>query len=613
MARSAFGSPGSLLRCVDMIRSSARFAIACLGPLLFCLTPTRAETGGELELFASTFRPHTNTAYVYVRNTGAQPATFRRLLIDGRAESAELYPVDPARKAHWFDCIPPTVPPRGVAQVRVNLREAPAAKGVGLSVEMDGATKPFKAVVKPAAPKAVFTDIGFNPDGSTVTLFVGGDDLKIQRVSIDGEDVTARSDLRGGETFRGTAVVSARPATPLARGSYHTYQVASADGRVATYTARTLPGRFIIGTYGNADHFAAYAENGLNHYTSFRQITPELTKKLASLNLRGGPVPFVGGIFHLKTKAWIPFDIEKSRQNIAAIKDSGAVDFYVAPDEPDGYDAAAKERGMHGRAIVAMRQLAAEVDPATPTLVQIDNSMRPHNYRIYAEAMDCSATHRYNLGQEFFTGDREATGELRASAQPNPYLWVTQFYPVREKAGERVAYNGRFPLPGEMHIQMLEALANGSKGVIHYIHSGSTGGRGGAGSDAALWASMKPMHEQLAAAGPIVARSTPTTWASASTTDARAVALLADPANVLVVITNQAAVSTKTGFGVPPLRNVDVTVALPTWAPLTEVVEIAPGGQLKPIPFKKQGDTLVVPIESLDVGTILWLRGVQAK
>jgi hypothetical protein len=568
------------------------------------------QPAASLALQGTWYRSHSQTAYVYVRNDSDKPLKLTELQIDGQVESAEPWPLDEKRKAHWFDFIPATVASGAVSQVRVNLRDAVPSEGVKLSINTD-AGAPLVANVLPTEPAIYFADIAFAKDGSTATLFLAGADATITRVLMDGVDITDKSDLRGATSFKGTAAVVVRPAAPLARGSYHVFEAITADGRAARYASRTLADDFILGTYGNPESFQLYKDNALNTYVSFRNLTPPQLDQLKALGISAGPVPFVGGHFDPKTKAWLPYDAEKSKENLEALKAAGGVAFYANTDEPDGYDSAAKTLGMHGRVTVAARQLAEQIDPGTPSFIQIDNSLRPHNYHVYAEAMDYSCTHRYNLGQEFLAGDREATAQLRNSSQPQPYFWVTQLYPVREKEGERVAYNGRDPVPGEMQMQMLEAVSNGSKGIVHYIHSGSRGGRGGSGLNQPLWDAMKPFHQQLAVAGPVIARSTPTNWASSSVPEARTVALLGDANDVIVSVTNQSVVSGKTEFTVPQLKNVTVTISLPQWVEWKEIVEVLPGGTTRPLNAKNENGNAIVTLDAVDVGTILWIRGGQ--
>lgn len=583
------------------------FRLILLG--LLNVVPAAAAAGDDkVAVHATWFRPATGAAYVYLRNNTGNPVSLAKLSIDGRPESAAPWPLDPNRQADWFDCIPETVAPGQIAQVRVHLREPARTQPVALTIETSDGTRTNCTI--PAEPPALaFSDITFARDGRGASLFVHGD-ATITQVFLDGRDATTACDLRGATAFHGTAAVFYQPAEPLARGSYHTWEARTADGRRAIYTARTLANDFILGTYGKAD-FSPYRDNGLNHYIAFGNLTPSKLNDLGALGMTGGFVPFVGGEIDKKTKEFKPIDADATRANLRAGKGNAAVAYYSAPDEPDGADYPLGV-GTHGRSIIAMRQLAASVDPATPCFVQIDNTYRNRNYHVYAEAMDYSSTHRYNLGQDFLAGDRAAMKELRDAAAPLPYLWVTQLYPVRDKVGEAVGYNGRDPLPAEMHLQMLESLAGGTKGFIHYIHSGSGGGRGGSGLNTDLWSSMAPMHRQIAVVGPVAVRSTPVDWAASTTPRVHAQALLCDASNVLVVLTNDAIVSTKQGATVPEITDAQVTVALPDWVHVTGAVEVLPGGELAPRPVVlKNTPGASLSVARLGVGTILWLKGAH--
>jgi hypothetical protein len=256
-----------------------------------------------------------------------------------------------------------------------------------------------------------------------------------------------------------------------------------------------------------------------------------------------------------------------------------------------------------------MRQLAYTLDPSTPTFVQIDNTYRDFNYHIYAESMDYSATHRYNLGQSFLAEDFSAMSQLRNSTAPQPYLWVTQLYPIREKVGEHSNYNGRDPLPAEMHLQMLESLAGGSKGFIHYIHSGSKGGRGGSGLNTSLWNSMIPFHQQIASIGDTASHSTPVPWSTSSDPRITPQLLFSTPNDMLLVLINNSIQSTKTDCTVPDIQNANITLNLPPYSHITTLTQILPGGTTQPINFTQKDNILTLHPAHLDVGTIYRLQG----
>jgi hypothetical protein len=564
-----------------------------------------AATG--LEVYGSWFRPSTSAAYLYFRNTGEKPVTISKVFVDQYRESNLPWPLDPNRKADWYDILPRVIEPGNVAQLRVHLRGVTRIDPVSLTIESSDGS-PASAVIPAVAAPLTFSDITFAKDGSGASLFVSTD-ATIAKVFVDGRDETSRCNLAGGESFRHVAAVFYRPETPLVRGSYHTWEVRTSDDRRAMYTARTLANDFIIGTYGQTI-FQPYKDDGINHYINFNLLTAKKVQELSALGMTASFVPFVGGEIDSKTHEFKMMDESASTLRIQAVKGNAAVAYYSAPDEPDGADHPLGV-GTHGRSIVAMREFAAALDPATPCFVQIDNTYRNSNYHVYSEAMDYSSSHRYNLGQEFLAGDRAGMKELRDSASPLPYLWITQLYPIREKIGEHANYNGRDPLPAEMHIQMLEALGGGSKGFIHYIHSGSRGGRGGSGTNKDLWASMAPMHQQIALVGDIAVRSTPVAWVTTSAASVHAAALLADPSNVLVVLTNDGMVSTKAGVTVPEVTGNSVNVSLPSWVQPTKVIEVLPGGKTVDIKFEKQNSGISFRLASMKEGTILWLKGNQ--
>ncbi len=585
---------------IDWLRIVApRAVMAYAGPMA-----REGQAGSGLEAYAQWFRPDSSTAYFYVRNGGNKPVTLTKLWVDGVEESDAPWPLNPKRRAAWFDMLPAKLEAGQIAQVRVNLRDTVRREPVALTVG-DEAGGRISAVIAPDAPKARFSDIDFSEDGKVAYLYVTGVKGKIQQVLVDGKDVTGQADLRGGEGFERTAMAIVRPPEGFGLGSRHIYEARLSDGGRAIYCSRTIKGRYILGTYG-VPRPEEYASHGLNLLVSFRYLPPETLAALHAAGMEGDGVPQVGGHWDRKAKGYVPLDVEATRKNIAAAAKEPGLGSYSLPDEPDGADYYTGQGvGALARTYVAVRKLLDEMDPSRPVYLQLDSTFRDKNYQVYSEIADYAATHEYNLGKVrpavVWLGQMRS---LRQATSPQPYLWVTQFYPLAVNR----KFTGRFPTTGEMHWQLLETLAGGAKGFVHYIHSGSSGGRGGAGRDKALWDSMTPLHQQIAAAGKVAARSTPVGWASANTDKVRASALLSDPQNILVVVTNRTLQSTVEGFTAPPLKGVRISVKLPGWAQVDEAVEIGPGGELKPVSLQKQGAEAVVEAKQVEVGTIFWLR-----
>jgi len=578
------------------------------GLLLGCAGRAAADSTAvaPLSVDFSWYRQAANTAYVYLRNPGNTPITFEGLSVDGHSESAEPWPLAGDRKTHWFDCVPATIPPQGIAQVRVNLRDPKPGASISLQIKTDHGTLTQR--IDPDRPALQFSDVGVSGNGSEITLFLSDPDVNVVQVAMDGIDVTDHCDLRGGRSFAGTAVVVLRPAQAVKHGSYHVLAVRSADQRRAVYAVHMRRNDFVLGTYGDPKFLDRYRADGLNTYVAFRMVSPETLRRAQALGLGVAPVPFVAGDIGPAS-----VDDKKTALNLNALKPSDSIRFYGGMDEPDGSDHANHQLGMNARALVRERQLAEAAVPSAETFLQIDNSYRPRNYQVYAETMDYSATHRYNLGGPFLADDREAADALRACSQPQPYLWVDQLYPLRQGDPGNARYDGRDPAPEEMHLQMLEAVANGAKGIIHYIHSGSVGGRGGSGTNAALWDAMKAMHEQLAVVGPIVACSTPTSWAAAARDDFRAVALLGGLQDLVVVVTNQAVSSTAAGFSFKSRDSVDISVKVPPWFSVARADEIGLGGNVRALSYRSDGNQISIRLPNPGVGSIIWVHAAGGR
>jgi hypothetical protein len=570
--------------------------------------PIEGKQGTGLKAYGQWFRPDSSTAYFYVLNEGSKGVDLTKLWVDGRVERDAPWPLEKSRRAMWFDILPSHLEPGQIAQVRVNLRDTVRQKPVSLTVLDETGRLRASAVIAPEAPRVRFSDIDFSEDGTSAYLYVKGVKGTIAKVFVDGADATGQADLSAGKGFDGTAMAVVRFKEALKPGSRHLYEVRTSEGGQggrAIYLSRTLPGRYIRGTYG-VPRPEEYVSHGLNLLVGFRFMPPTTLDALHAAGMNGGGVPQVGGSFDRAKKAFVPLDVEATTKNVESSKGNPGLGIYGLPDEPDGKDYYSGQGvGAQARVYVAARKLFYALDPATPIYLQIDNTYRDKNYQVYSEIADYAASHIYNLGKpraaEGWLGQMRS---LRAATSPQPYLWVTDFYPL---AVDR-KFTGRFPTTGEMQWQLLETLAGGAKGFVHYIHSGSSGGRGGAGRDKALWDSMTPLHQQMAAAGKVAVRSTPVDWASADTKKVRVAALLGDPGNILVVVTNATLVSAVKGFTAPSVEHVKISVKLPDWARVDQAVEIGPGGELKPVPLEKREGGVAWQSQEIDVGAVYWLR-----
>ena len=141
-----------------------------------------------MQSYGSWYRPDSNTSYLYIKNTGPQPLTFKSISVQGHDEKADLWPLDPDRRTNWFDFIPEKVAPGEICQVRFNLR-VPAAAPISVSVTAESG-EILDSTVTPGKSSLQFGDITFSKDGGQVSLFVRGTGQPISRMFMDGVDQT---------------------------------------------------------------------------------------------------------------------------------------------------------------------------------------------------------------------------------------------------------------------------------------------------------------------------------------------------------------------------------------------------------------------------------------
>lgn len=552
-------------------------------PNLAPTVPKGLPDSGHLSLYHHWIRPHCQTLYSVLKNNSGQTITFEKLWVNGQQESNQVWPVEEQAASHWFDIQPVVLSPGESCEVRVSLVEMIYNQGTRICVS--GVTEnqekvSFSWVTEDKIPALQFTDISTSQDRLKVTFYVRDTELNgtagnaIRKVRWDQEDVTEHCDLRAGKFFHGIACGVLQLSSPVENASYHWLEVEDSRGELTVWRVRILPGIFILGTYGMdaPEAFADYHAHGLNHYISFRPVTRAHLDALGALGMTGCSQTAESGL--LKEGVFQTTDPEELKTRVQEISDSPGLLYYSLPDEPDVWDYHAGGPGKHARSMLRLQHHFAEFDPSHTTFVQLDNTFRTRNYSIYAPIVDCTGTHTYLLGKHFLREDRVCLNEVRRTTQPNPVLWVTQFYPLKDRQGERVGYNGRLPVPEEMHLQMLNALAGGAKGMLHYMHSGSKGGGGGAGRDKALWDAMTPMHLQLAKAGDALLSSTSLDCVESEHPLLQTHALQSGPETLFIIAINRDFSSTKAGFSLTPLPASSARVSLPEGVTIARIESV---------------------------------------
>lgn len=559
-----------------------------------------------VEEYAAYYRHWTKTAQVYLANRTASPQTLAEVWAGNQVLSTAVEVRD-GDVAVWHRLLPNPIPPGGVGCLSIHLARSPGAYlDVGVAFKRGA----VRNVVLPCdEPPLRISDLCFSKDLRAIYAFVRSatDGGAITQVSLDGHDVTGRCDLGLASFHRGAALVHMRLERPLEAGSLHVLRV-SAGSDEALAQVRAIPARFVLATYGR-EEWADYRAHGLNHYVSFTGMEAKSVAAAHAHGLTVGGAYVFGGGWKRQTRRVEAPDVGASRDLIRGILGTPGMAHWTHRDEPDVCDYHAGGPGRTARAVLMADGLYRWFGRPLPTLLQIDNTFRSDNYHTYAEIPDIAATHRYVLGQDdasadvpsrFVAEETDALRELKRSAEPRPVWWVTQFLRIQQDG----AYQGRFPDKEEMRVQVLHALGAGAKGIVHYIHSGSSTGAEGA-RDRALWDSMTALHGQITAVAQDAASGSPVDWAAASPPSVEAHSLLCAGKTLLVVLLNTRIRSMPGSFEAQPVGPVDVTLSLPAALTPRAATLIGDNGVGRPLALERGANGWRIRVSQVTTAALL--------
>lgn len=547
--------------------------------IVLCLMGLANVASASLVVRKTYYRDTNLSLHVFLENRGTEPMALKAPIVGGFDTATLGRDGKTAGSVLWYRCWPNPVPPGGIADMTITMAAAPDGP---IEIEIPAGAGSRISVSVPCKPEAFrFQAIRFSKDLCTVYAYLcwadGDSDESLKSIRIDGRSVARQAAPWPARGSDGLAYVKIALKTPLEKGSFHVFEAETASGLSTAYQIRAIPAEFIVGTYGAASptNIRDWAAHELNHYLSFGSLPPEVMSILSANGLSCGARWIPEPLSDRKAGKVLAFDEEASLEIIKGLAADENVLYHSLVDEPDVDDYFAGRRlGACGMELVAREELCREADPGHYTFVQLDNTFRPRNYQVYGESADVLATHRYSLGSyigsegggatqaqhlQFLEDLRETVVRLRNASAPRPFFMVTQFFDLGP------GRQGRPPVIEEMRLQCYAMVAGGARGLIHYIHSGSSARHEG-GKTPALWDAMTPMHAELKRVGEVVSIGSvaPEGWVKASSANLYARALVCGD-KMAVVLINRAHRTELERFVASPVRDVNVTVRIPAW------------------------------------------------
>ncbi len=579
--------------------------------LLLTMLIVSESLARDLEISHAYYRDTNASLHLFLANHGNEPVSILPPVVDGQDCATLGRDGLHITNVLWFRSRPNPIPPGGIADLTITLA-LPTDKPVTVELTTSSGQK-LRKVIRCVPEPIRFQAVRFSADLRTVDVYVRTTEA-LRRIRMDGTDVG-----RSGESLDGLAFTRIRLKEPLAPNSFHVFEVEAEGGASTACQIRAIPAEFLIGVYGSPspEAIADWAKHGLNHYLSFGGVSTDLLDTFAEHKISVGAKYIPEHLVDRTAGKVSIYDEEKAKSALDAVIDKPSLLYHHLVDEPDVSDYYVNHTlGASGMELIARDEFYERNDPGRYTFVQLDNTFRPRNYRVYGESADLLATHRYSLGSylkseagettvkrlPFFEDMVETLRLLRGATEPKPFFMVPQFFNLGPGRA------GRPPTIEEMRLQCYTMVAGGARGLIHYIFSGSTGG-GEGGRTPALWDAMTGLHQELAGVGEIVGSGTPApaNWVKCSSANVLATGLLCGD-EMAVVFINLSHRSSLHSFTAISVRDFTVRVRIPPWIEASDLeVRLADTGD--PIGATIEGDTLSFTVDEVtDARCVLLLR-----
>lgn len=556
--------------------------------VMLIVLSTMPAWAGDLAITESYYRDTNASLHLMLVNNGKAPITILPPVVNGTDTASLGRDGLHITNVLFYRCRPNPILTGAKADMLIALA-VPTDKPA--TVELRSSTGERLTRVIPCVPeKLTFQAIRFSRDLRSVDLYVRWSDSTradaLKTIRMDGARMSKHMSPWPARNLDGLAYARITLSKPLDKNSYHMFEVETDAGLSTAYQIRAIPAEFLIGVYGSPSEESVrdWAAHGCNHYLSFGAVNPD---QLDLMNAQGISVgaKYIPQVLVDRTAGKVvPMDETAARKALRDVMPKSSLLYHHLVDEPDVSDHyVSRTLGGSGMELIARGELSEKEDPGRYTFVQLDNTFRPNNYRVYGESADVLATHRYSLGNFvhseagaqtfgrllFFDDMTDTLIRFRQATEPKPFFMVSQFFDLGP------GRSGRPPTVDEMRIQCYAMVAGGARGIIHYIHSGSGGGHEG-GKTKALWDGMTGLHAELMRMGDIAGMGgpAPASWATTDSPHIISSLILAGD-SMAVVLINRSHRSGLEQFTARPVQNVKVTVRIPPWMKTTGFEVIA--------------------------------------
>ena len=593
---------------------------------------------GEPAAYAAKDMPLGAYVQVYFQNRGPAPVAISDVKLEGvplsealpfsRRPAGGMYPASihfsklperdmaaliAAGEPVWWKADPPLLEPGAFGQVTVRLRRQ--TKAAAVTVQIVATNASWQARVQTNS-RHRFLGLCISPALDTVYAYLSApapQHAAPVKLFLDQEEVTART------TFASDPVVDVVPLVlrlphPLTRSSFHCFRALYDDGTTAVAGILAWSDEFTYGMWG-------YINQGQTAQERVDFFLGDLARHNinAVMESYGAEVgEFLSG----------PSGLEHSRATgIRAMRNHpGNVLqplYYFLKDEPDANDFAATELepnqrlGVLGQDVVRRSYEFRQQDPATPQLLNVDNTYKPENWYMYARIADvCCADPYFQEQQRIVWNERPvwaasflkpdyilgAATICRSACAPRPLHIILNAVRHDDPAGRF-----RFATPEEKTVELFYALGAGATGFSYWWYTpyGQFHGCGARDKEAvALWRQIGRLGALVRTAGPVLIRSCPAQVPLKAPSRLWTRTLLAGTDTLALLAVNDNLASDRLGTVVVPLPKTSVRLTLPAWLAPMDVFEITPEGTVN-VQWKIEQGLLVLELGETRVARLI--------
>jgi len=535
-----------------------------------------AEAWGEIRQFFPRYFKPTATLHLFVRNTAAADIDITTLSFNGKSIEQVCTNKNFAGPVIWYRSNPEVLKPGQMGMIYVRLREAPTEP---ITLAVTAGDETVTATFDESHRDQIrFGYVGYSQDIDKIYAHVEkwtDAALKLDRIYLDGSDVTAQSELINVDFADGPALVEITLATPLRYGSFHCIKATTKQGPAAMSQVRARDARFHTGLcQGQTALKEYYAKffNTLYRLHGSHSKTPDWwdanseTAKLGFTVIQPGPT--------------------EEAASAGATVPPGRI-MYNGVDEPDAHEPGPLPY-MSRSGINAMRQveppmrIQRRLDPYHDTMILVDRTYAPLQWLHYGELPDvfmhdCYAPTQW-MGYDLTVVPWEVQAVTEAVA-PRPthiMLWgnMNTGYPMR-----------RSPTPKENDMSVHYTIAEGAKGLYYFLDWNSyptifEGGYYiGAPRTNMLWKNMGRMNAEIKRLESLLTIGHPFQIARSDNKQLYVRSLLCGQDNFVVVMVNRnhrihiSDRATKQPH-IFPVEQATVSIDLPRWFKVKSAVHV---------------------------------------